>query len=155
MDGGGQEIAAPPERDEEEKFNGDVKEKINTPLNFSDPQPPSEDDPSSKMDYEGRDKGRQKKYYESIAMLEMHYVGDNRTWDRLDEQMQRYYRREYPEYFGRDNKEKREKRQINKVKAARIRHERLQRSIRGTASKDTSERTEPMDIQAWRNKVSG
>jgi hypothetical protein len=139
----------------EEKIIESEPEKFNPSLNFSGNEPASEATPYSKMKYEGRDKGRQRKYYETIALLEMHYVRDNRIWDKLDEQMQRYYRREYPEYFDRDNKDKREQRQSNKAKAARIRHERLQREVKGAAAKDTSERVEPLDFQVWRDKVSG
>lgn len=136
----GVEVVPPSEKVEKFAENvaksdsGNGQEKISEPLNFSTVPPASEARSPLKMDYEKRDVGRQRKYYQTIALLEKYYAGDTRIWDRLDAQMQRYYRREYPEYFGRTSKVKQKQREENKIKAARIRQERLQRQYRRSAS---------------------
>lgn len=111
----------------------DERKTFDEPLNFFEP-PPALQAPSMQMEYEKKDRGPKTKFYERIAMLERMRDGDTTDWDLLEPGMQRYYRREYLEYFGRDNKEKRTKREQNSIKAARIRHERLQREYRQRSS---------------------
>lgn len=105
------------------------KEKINEPLNFSPPEPAQQAGPRKKFQHTKRDRGRQRKYHQTIALLEDYADGDLDQFNRLDEQMQRYYKREYAEYFGRDAKAKAEQRLANRTKAARTRRESEKRRI--------------------------
>jgi hypothetical protein len=119
------EIAQPEAENNKEKFN----EKPNTPLNFSPAKPASEAAPKPKLKHVARTRGRQRKYHQTIALLEDYHDGEVDQFARLDDQMQRYYRREYPEYFGRDSKAKANKRLANRTKASRTKRESERRRI--------------------------
>lgn len=105
------------------------KKIINEPLNFSPPETSPQAAPRKKLQHKKREQGRQRKFHQTIAILEMYHDGDLDTFNRLDEQMQRYYQREYPEYFGRDSKSKSGKRLANRTKAKRTRRDSERRRI--------------------------
>ena len=105
------------------------KKKMNEPLKFSPPEQASQAEPRKKLQHKKRNPGRQRKYHQTIAILEEYHGGDPEQFNRLDEQMQRYYRREYPEYFGRDSKRAAEQRLTNRTKAQRTRRESEKRRI--------------------------
>lgn len=113
----------------EEKHLTPEPKTFDVPKEKSDREPASQVIPEQ-MEYDGEKRGPKTKFYQRIAMLERMRNGDTSDWDLLEPEMQRYYKREYPEYFGRDSKTKREKREQNRIEATRIRHERLQREYR-------------------------
>lgn len=103
--------------------------KINEPINFSQPEPAPQASSRPKMKHIARTRGRQRKYHQTIALLEDYRDGETDQFARLDEQMQRYYRREYQEYFGRDSKVKANQRLSNRTKAVRTKRDSERRRI--------------------------
>jgi hypothetical protein len=104
-------------------------EKINEPINFLPPEPAPQASSRPKMKHVARQRGRQRKYHQTIALLEDYRDGETDQFARLDEQMQRYYRREYQEYFGRDSKVKANQRLSNRSKATRTKRDSERRHI--------------------------
>lgn len=114
--------------DKEKPYQGE-KKKINEPLKISHPEPASQTGPRKKLQHKKRERGRQRKYHQTIALLEDFHDGDTEQFDKLDPQMQRYYKREYPEYFGRESKRSAEQRLTNRTKAQRTKRESERRRI--------------------------
>jgi hypothetical protein len=110
-----------------------------------------------KMDYEPRERGRQRKYHETIALLT--YRHEKGVWrPALDKQMEEYYEEKYPEYFGRFSKSKSaaNKRAANKARAQRTMREAMQREIRKNRTANNEDvhhpGLEPIDFQTRRER---
>jgi hypothetical protein len=136
------------EAEEEISLTPDNK-KINDALKFSEREAAPEVASRPKMEHTARGAGRQRHYHQTIALLEAYHDGDTAQFDRLDIQMQRYYRREYPEYF-KENKTNAKKRLENRAKATRTRREAERREIakisRKTSQGIRDNRPEAVDV---------
>jgi hypothetical protein len=103
---------------------------VNEPITFSQPEPAPRAKARPKMKHQARDRGRQRKFHHTIALLKEYHDGSNTDqFERLDPQMQRYYRREYDEYFGRESAAKANQRLANRTKAARTQRDAERREI--------------------------
>src|SRR5579885_1282532 len=106
------------------------------------------------------DRGRQKKFHQTIAMLETVYDdGEYKTY--RSEDMREYDKEHYPEYFPPFNKTKKaaEKRLANRTKAARTRRDAERREIALIARRHREnipdDGFEIVDLQAEREKRTG
>ncbi len=125
---GPKSLTPEPEKSKPKSLTPDNK-KINEPINFLQPEPVPQASSRPKMKHVARTRGRQRKYHQTIALLEDYRDGETDQFARLDEQMQRYYRREYQEYFGRDSKVKANQRLSNRAKAVRTKRDSERRRI--------------------------
>ena len=122
------EVREPEVKPERKSLTPDNK-NVNEPIKFSQPEPAPQAKSRPKMKHVARTRGRQRKFHQTIALLEDYRDGNTEQFERLDEQMQRYYRREYAEYFGRESAAKANQRLANRTKAARTRRQAEQREI--------------------------
>jgi len=100
-----QKEVTPVKESQPEKINGNLSnppQNDNISLNF--PLPGFRSKLTKKLTFHGR-RGRQRTNAEVIELLT--YVQTKGVWPReISDQMQRYYKREYPEYFRKSRKRK-------------------------------------------------